>query len=193
MSDDNVQPNQTDLRITYNCRQNHSLISRLGGRNPSCQPTHKNRVKVMGSGNSSPVEHAGLVETEAHQDMFELRFDHVAIWGIGHRDALHRTANIFSPKEKTEAPETAPMIRCQRHNAVMPTTSSRQCDDAVLPTAANRPRDDAVLPTTTVVFSPVLPAFSNQTMDANGELAPIGDRQRGAVPHAQRGQIHGAA
>ena len=30
-------------------------------------------------------------------------------------------------------------------------------------------------------------------MDANGELAPIGDRQRDTVPQAQRGQIHGAA
>ena len=35
----------------------------------------------MGSGNSSPVEKAGSVETEAHQDVFELRFDHLAVGG----------------------------------------------------------------------------------------------------------------
>ena len=34
----------------------------------------------MGSGNSSPVKQAKTVETEAHQDMFEIRFDHLA-WG----------------------------------------------------------------------------------------------------------------
>ena len=35
----------------------------------------------MGSRNSSPVEHARNVETEAHQDIFELRFDHLAFGG----------------------------------------------------------------------------------------------------------------
>ena len=35
----------------------------------------------MGSGNSSPVEHAEVVETEAHQDMIEVRFDHLAFGG----------------------------------------------------------------------------------------------------------------
>ena len=35
----------------------------------------------MGSGNSAPVERAQTVETEAHQDVFELRFDHLAFGG----------------------------------------------------------------------------------------------------------------
>ena len=35
----------------------------------------------MGSGNSSPVKQARNVETEAHQDVFELRFDHIAMGG----------------------------------------------------------------------------------------------------------------
>ena len=35
----------------------------------------------MGSGNSSPVEHARSVETETHQDVFELRFDHFVFGG----------------------------------------------------------------------------------------------------------------
>ena len=35
----------------------------------------------MGSGNSTPVQHAKTVETEAHQDVFELRFDHLAFGG----------------------------------------------------------------------------------------------------------------
>ena len=35
----------------------------------------------MGSGNSSPVKQARNVETEAHQDVFELRFDHMAMGG----------------------------------------------------------------------------------------------------------------
>ena len=33
----------------------------------------------MGSGNSVPVERAGTVESEAHQDVFELRLDHLAV------------------------------------------------------------------------------------------------------------------
>ena len=33
----------------------------------------------MGSGNSVPVERARTVETEAHQDVFELRLDHLAM------------------------------------------------------------------------------------------------------------------
>ena len=33
----------------------------------------------MGSGNSVPVEKARTVETEAHQDVFELRLDHLAM------------------------------------------------------------------------------------------------------------------
>ena len=35
----------------------------------------------MGSGNSTPVEKAESVETEAHQDLFEIRFDHLALGG----------------------------------------------------------------------------------------------------------------
>ena len=35
----------------------------------------------MGSGNSSPVKQAKSVETEAHQDVFEIRFDHLALGG----------------------------------------------------------------------------------------------------------------
>ena len=35
----------------------------------------------MGSGNSAPVERARTVETEAHQDVFEMRFDHLAFGG----------------------------------------------------------------------------------------------------------------
>ena len=35
----------------------------------------------MGSGNSTPVQHAKTVETEAHQDVFKLRFDHLAFEG----------------------------------------------------------------------------------------------------------------
>ena len=35
----------------------------------------------MGSGNSSPVGCAKTVETEAHQNVFELRFDHLAVGG----------------------------------------------------------------------------------------------------------------
>ena len=35
----------------------------------------------MGSGNSSPVGRAKTVEMEAHQDVFELRFDHLAFGG----------------------------------------------------------------------------------------------------------------
>ena len=38
-------------------------------------------TKDMGSGNSSPVERAQTVETEAHQDVFELRFDHLIFGG----------------------------------------------------------------------------------------------------------------
>ena len=33
----------------------------------------------MGSGNSVPVQKASTVETEAHQDVFELRLDHLAV------------------------------------------------------------------------------------------------------------------
>ena len=36
---------------------------------------------TMGSGNSAPVEKAQTVETESHQDVFELRFDHLAFGG----------------------------------------------------------------------------------------------------------------
>ena len=35
----------------------------------------------MGSGNSTPVQRAKTVETEAHQDVFELRFDHLGFGG----------------------------------------------------------------------------------------------------------------
>ena len=35
----------------------------------------------MGSGNSSPVGRAKTVETVAHQDVFKLRFDHLAFGG----------------------------------------------------------------------------------------------------------------
>ena len=35
----------------------------------------------MGSGNSSPVERAESTETEVHQDVFEVRFDHLAVEG----------------------------------------------------------------------------------------------------------------
>ena len=35
----------------------------------------------MGSGNSSPVKRVEVVETKAHQDVFELRFDHLAFGG----------------------------------------------------------------------------------------------------------------
>ena len=35
----------------------------------------------MGSGNSSPVGRAETVETEAHQDLFEFRFDHMMMGG----------------------------------------------------------------------------------------------------------------
>ena len=35
----------------------------------------------MGSGNSSPVKRAESVETEAHQDVFEIRFDQLAVGG----------------------------------------------------------------------------------------------------------------
>ena len=35
----------------------------------------------MGSGNSSPVKQAKSVETEAHQDVLEVRFDHLALGG----------------------------------------------------------------------------------------------------------------
>ena len=35
----------------------------------------------MGLGNSTPVENARFVETKAHPDMVELRFDHMALGG----------------------------------------------------------------------------------------------------------------
>ena len=35
----------------------------------------------MGSGNSTPVEKANNVETETHQDLVEIRFDHMAFGG----------------------------------------------------------------------------------------------------------------
>ena len=35
----------------------------------------------MGSGNSSPVRRAESVETEAHQDVLEIPFDHLAVGG----------------------------------------------------------------------------------------------------------------
>ena len=35
----------------------------------------------MGSGNSSPIGRANSVETEAHQDVLEIRFDHLAFGG----------------------------------------------------------------------------------------------------------------
>ena len=35
----------------------------------------------MGSGNSSPVKGAESVKTEAHQDVLEIRFDHLAVGG----------------------------------------------------------------------------------------------------------------
>ena len=35
----------------------------------------------MGSGNSSPIKRAEVVETEAHQDAVEIRFDHLAFGG----------------------------------------------------------------------------------------------------------------
>ena len=38
-------------------------------------------ISTMGSGNSATVERAHSVETEAHQDVFELRFDHLTFGG----------------------------------------------------------------------------------------------------------------
>ena len=35
----------------------------------------------MGSSNSSPVKQAKSVKTEAHQDVFEIRFNHLALGG----------------------------------------------------------------------------------------------------------------
>ena len=35
----------------------------------------------MGSGNSSPVKQAEKVEMEAHQDVFEVRLDHLTVGG----------------------------------------------------------------------------------------------------------------
>ena len=76
-----MQPNQTHLWNTDAHRNSFNAVLCLGRYHTPHQLCYRNREEIIGSGNSSPVGHAKTVETEAHQDAFELRFDHIALGG----------------------------------------------------------------------------------------------------------------
>ena len=78
----------------------------------------------MGSGNSAPVERAHSVETEAHQDVFELRFDHLAFGGT---TVLLLAAMVglcwFCPRRNKHR-QRKRQTQCHCHQAPMSQTAS---------------------------------------------------------------------
>ena len=82
-----MQPSKADLVHHFSGSVHHHhllLLQKSGFHRPHIQQNHPGDSKGftnMGSGNSSPIKRAHSVETEAHQDLFELRFDHLAVGG----------------------------------------------------------------------------------------------------------------
>ena len=79
----------------------------------------------MGSGNSSPVKRAEVVETEAHQDMFEVRFDHLAFGGTA---AIIIVACVilywlYRKRKKNRKRARAPRRRHRRSHSRTPSCS----------------------------------------------------------------------
>ena len=80
-SDKDVQPKAHYLIRLFHHHCDSHIILWLGGGRTNLWIRTKRDIRTMGSGNSTPVKQAQQVETEAHQDLIKLRFDHLALGG----------------------------------------------------------------------------------------------------------------
>ena len=74
-----MQPSQHHLHLRHLSHIHTHRLSRLGRHKSHLSKNFIINLPIMGAGNSAPVRKAGQVEADNHQDLLELRFDHLAV------------------------------------------------------------------------------------------------------------------